>query len=230
MERRDFLEFFSFGGKKREAAPPPPPPQRLVMVVDLRRCVGCQACTVACAMENRTPLGEFRTSVNDFETLEQGKPRKILLPALCNHCDNPPCVPACPAKATFRRADGLVLVDPQRCVGCGYCVLNCPYSARFLNRATRSADKCSLCAHRLDAGLLPACVETCIGKARTVGDANDPASAAAKLLAEHKAVTLEPKAGAKPQVFYIGLPEGMALPQADPAAARERRVTEETFR
>lgn len=230
MERRDFLDFFSFGGKKREAAPPPPPPQRLAMVVDLRRCVGCQACTVACAMENRTPLGEFRTSVNDFEIMAQGKPRKILLPALCNQCDNPPCVPACPAKATFRRTDGLVLVDPQRCVGCGYCVLNCPYSARFLNRQTRSADKCSLCAHRLDAGLLPACVETCIGKARTVGDLSDPASAVARLLAEHKAVTLEPKAGAKPQVFYIGLPEGMALPQADPAAARERRVTEETFR
>lgn len=227
MERRALLDMFSFGKKPREAEPVP---KRWVMVVDVRRCVGCQACTVACAMENRTPLGEFRTSVGDFEVQGANGPRKALLPTLCNHCENPPCVPVCPVGATFQRADGLVLVNQHRCIGCGYCVLNCPYSARFMNHVSRSVDKCTLCSQRLDAGLLPACVETCLGKARIVGDANDPESMVSKLLAANPHTELKPEAGTKPHVHYIGLSEGASLPVADPGLAREARVTEETFR
>ncbi|GAB6037400.1 tetrathionate reductase subunit TtrB [Fundidesulfovibrio butyratiphilus] len=226
MDRKDLFRLFSPGGQN----PPESPRKHLVMVVDLRRCVGCQACTVACAMENRTPLGQFRTSVTDFEILVQGVPRKVLTPRLCNHCDDPPCVPVCPAKATFKRADGLVLVDPARCVGCGYCVLNCPYGARFLNHHTHRADKCTLCVHRLDAGLLPACVETCVGKARIVGDLADPKSRVSRLLAEAKAVVLKPEAGTRPQVFYLGASENDPLPEPDMAKGGFVRVTEENFR
>lgn len=227
MDRRSLLELFSFGGKARESKPKT---VRWGMVVDLRRCVGCQACTVACAMENRTPLGSQRTSVTDFETEDSPAPRKVLVPRLCNHCRRPSCVPACPVGATFQREDGLVLVDPARCVGCGYCVLNCPYGARFLNREAKTADKCSLCSHRLDAGLLPACVETCIGKARVVGDLNDPQSAASRLLAQGKAAVLKPEAGTEPQVYYVGLAASETLPDPEPGRPGQIRVTQENFR
>ena len=208
-----------------------PKAARLVMLVDMRRCVGCQACTVACAMENLTPLGAQRTYVGDFEILQDGWPRKLTAPRLCNHCQKPSCVPACPVGATFQRADGIVLVDRKLCIGCGYCVLNCPYGARFLNREAKCADKCTFCAHRLDAGLLPACVETCIGKARIIGDVNDPESAVSKLLAASaKPKVYKPEAGTEPRVYYLGLPENQSLPLENPARAGQTRVTRENFR
>ncbi len=101
----------------------------------------------------------------------------LSLPRLCNHCDNPTCVPVCPVQATFQREDGVVLVDNERCVGCAYCVQACPYDARFINHETQTADKCTFCEHRLEVGLLPACVESCVGGARVIGDLNDPDSA-----------------------------------------------------
>ncbi|MDK6864234.1 4Fe-4S dicluster domain-containing protein, partial [Nosocomiicoccus ampullae] len=79
----------------------------------------------------------------------------VLLPRLCNHCDEPPCVPVCPVQATFQRKDGIVVIDNERCVGCAYCVQACPYDARFINHSTQTADKCTFCAHRLEVGLLP---------------------------------------------------------------------------
>ena len=246
MDRRSLLEMFSFGQKAPEAETGPVgsvrlvPSVRYVMAIDVRRCVGCQACTVACAMENRTPLGSQRTFVSDFEVLDGDRPRKSPVPRLCNHCKRPPCVRACPVQATYQRPDGLVLVDPARCVGCGYCVLNCPYGARFLNHYAKTADKCSLCAHRLDAGLLPACVETCIGKARIMGDANDPDSAVSRLLAEAGPAVrvLKPEAGTEPMVFYLGLAAGTPvempgseiLPLGNPGTPGHVRITEENFR
>ena len=102
------------------------------MLVDLRKCIGCQACTVACINENDVPEGSFRTIVSTYavkQNEQAGQPAgTYVLPRLCNHCDEPPCVPVCPVGATFKRADGLVLVDGDRCVGCGYCVLACPGS------------------------------------------------------------------------------------------------------
>ena len=125
--------------------------RRYAMLIDLRRCVGCQACTVSCAIENQTPHGEFRTTVNQYQvSLEcEAVATNVLLPRLCNHCDNPPCVPVCPVQATFQREDGIVVVDNKRCVGCAYCVQACPYDARFINHATQTADKCTFCVHRL---------------------------------------------------------------------------------
>src|SRR5690625_4338937 len=133
----------------------------------------------------------------------------VSLPRLCNHCDNPPCVPVCPVQATFQREDGIVMVDGDRCVGCAYCVQACPYDARFINKETKVADKCTFCEHRLEVGLLPACVESCVGGARVIGDLNDPDSEISKLIDRHKdeIKVLKPDMGTAPHVFYIGLPE-----------------------
>src|SRR3970282_727508 len=133
------------------------------MVVDLRRCVGCRASTVACKSENNVPDGVFRTWVKFAEIGEYPQTRPRFLPSFCNHCDNPPCVPVCPVLATYKRGDGLVLIDYDQCIGCGYCIEACPYGARHINPVQRTADKCTLCVHRLGAGQKPACVATCIG-------------------------------------------------------------------
>ncbi len=186
--------------------------KRYGMVIDMRKCIGCQACTVSCSMENLPPIGQFRTTVLQYEVDSKDNPAPsamVSLPRLCNHCDNPPCVPVCPVQATFQRTDGIVLVDNKRCVGCGYCVQACPYDARFINHETQTADKCTFCEHRLEVGLLPACVESCVGGARIIGDLNDPSSTISRTIAEHRSniKVLKPEMGTAPNVFYIGLPD-----------------------
>ncbi len=185
--------------------------KRYGMLVDLRKCIGCQACTVSCSVENLPPLGQFRTSVLQYEVTETPDAPSALinLPRLCNHCDEPPCVPVCPVQATFQRTDGIVLVDNERCVGCGYCVQACPYDARFINHETQTADKCTFCEHRLEVGLLPACVESCVGGARVIGDLNDPSSEISRRMEAHKDEirVLKPDMNTDPHVYYIGLPE-----------------------
>jgi tetrathionate reductase subunit B len=181
--------------------------RRWGMVVDLRRCIGCQACTVACAMENRVPLGQARTHVSTYELETAAGTRRVHLPRICNHCEDPPCLTVCPTQATYQRGDGAVVVDNTRCVGCGYCTQACPYGARFMNEETLTADKCTFCVHRLDAGLLPACVETCVGGARVFGDLDDPESEVSRLLATEPVQVLKPEEGTEPRVFYIGLDE-----------------------
>lgn len=194
------------------AAGAPAPHHHWAMVVDVAKCIGCQACTVACIMENRVPENAFRTFVSTYEVAEGDVTRLAMLPRLCNHCDEPPCVPVCPVGATFKAADGEVLVDGDACVGCGYCVQACPYDARFINAETRTADKCTFCAHRVEAGLLPACVETCVGGARIFGDLADPSSTVSKLLKERggEAKVLKPEEKTRPNVFYLGLDERFA--------------------
>ena len=183
--------------------------KRYGMVIDLRKCIGCQACTVSCSMENLPPIGQFRTTVLQYE-VDRGTdvpPAMVSLPRLCNHCDEPPCVPVCPVQATFQRTDGIVLVDNERCVGCGYCVQACPYDARFINHETQTADKCTFCEHRLEVGLLPACVESCVGGARVIGDLNDAGSAASQMIKDNDIKVLKPGMATAPHVFYIGLPD-----------------------
>ena len=178
---------------------------RWAMVVDLRRCVGCRACTVACKSENNVPDGVFRTWLRFEEVGEYPDTRPRYLPVFCNHCDNPPCVPVCPVLATYKRDDGLVLIDYEKCIGCGYCIQACPYGARHLNPVQKTADKCTLCVHRLEAGQKPACVTTCIGGALTIGDLNNPTSEVSQLLAKFPVQTLKPEQGTDPMFFYIGL-------------------------
>lgn len=191
------------------------------MVIDLRRCIGCQACVVACKSENNVPAGTYRTWVQVVETgtmirdpdgdlvTEAGSfavtARRATLPRLCNQCDNPPCVIVCPVKATFKREDGPVLIDYTKCIGCGICIQACPYDARYFQTVQETADKCTFCVHRLDRGLLPACVTSCVGRARVFGDLNDPESTVSKLLAQFSVDRLLVDEGTDPQIFYIDL-------------------------
>ena len=158
------------------------------------------------------PEGSFRTVVSTYSVKVKDSVQPAgtyVLPRLCNHCDEPPCVPVCPVSATYKRADGIVVVNNERCVGCAYCVQACPYDARFINHETNKADKCTFCAHRVEAGLLPACVETCVGGARIFGDLNDPNGVLRQQLDANKdkLKVLKPEQGTKPQVYYIGLDE-----------------------
>ena len=177
------------------------------MLIDTRSCIGCQACTVACTMENKVPEGSFRTLASVYVVEADESAGTHIVPRLCNHCEEPPCVRACPVGATFKREDGIVLVDGERCVGCAYCIQACPYEARFINHRTGKADKCTFCAHRIEAGLLPACVETCVGGARIFGDLNDPKSELRRRVdaARPQLKVLKPEQATKPNVFYIGL-------------------------
>ena len=178
---------------------------RWVMVVDIGKCIGCQSCTVSCIFENAVPPDSFRTIVSTYEVQEGDRTDMVMLPRLCNHCAEPPCIPVCPVGATFQQADGIVVIDGNKCVGCAYCVQACPYDARFINHETQKADKCTFCAHRVEVGLLPACVESCVGGARIFGDLNDPESTVAKLVAKGDAKVLKPELGTRPHVFYLGL-------------------------
>lgn len=182
------------------------------MLIDVRKCIGCQACTVSCIQENAVPEGSFRTVVSTYSVklTDSAQPAgTYVLPRLCNHCDNPPCIPVCPVGATYKREDGIVAVDGDRCVGCAYCVQACPYDARFINHETQTADKCTFCEHRLEVGLLPACVESCVGGARVIGDLNDQDSEINRRMAEHKdeIKVLKPGMNTAPRVYYIGLPD-----------------------
>ena len=170
------------------------------LVIDVRRCIGCQACSVACKAEFDVPLGATRSWV---EYVEKGAGRSFL-PRLCNHCSRPICVDVCPTGATYKRAeDGIVVVDTGICIGCKYCIQACPYDARFFNPVTGTADKCDFCIHRLTQGLVPACVETCVGRARIFGNVIDPESEVAQLIARNPVTVLRPAQGTEPNVFYI---------------------------
>ena len=116
-------------------------------------------------------------------------------------------------------------MDASRCVGCAYCVQACPYDARFINHETQTADKCTFCIHRTEAGLLPACVETCVGGARIFGDLNDPESTVSRLLKEHEVSVLRPEMHTAPNVYYIGLDEALDGRVAGEAAYRPPLTT-----
>jgi tetrathionate reductase subunit B len=174
------------------------------MLIDLRKCIGCHACSVACKAEFDVPLGVNRSWVEYVEKGTYPNVRRNFLPRLCNHCSKPQCVDVCPTGATWKRAeDGIVVIDPDICIGCKYCIQACPYDARFLNPVTGVADKCDFCLHRVAQGLEPSCVNTCIGRARIFGDLNDPESEISKTIAKNPVTVLRPEMGTEPNVFYI---------------------------
>lgn len=197
------------------------------MVIDLKRCIGCNACAVACKAENGTPPGVFYTRTVTREVGEYPAVKRLYIPTLCNHCRNAPCERVCPTKATYRRADGIVLVDDKKCVGCRACYVACPYKNRFFLRkdllqkgyfpegltayerlkyaelTPGAVAKCTFCAHRIDGGSEPACVVTCPPEARVFGDLNDPTSNVRRLMRQRLARPLLAELGTEPSVYYV---------------------------
>jgi len=177
------------------------------IVIDLDRCVGCHSCTISCKQENNVPLGAFWNHV--LQAGPWGKHpydlHMYFLPVICQHCLDPECVRACPTGASHKGADGIVLIDKTKCIGCQYCIMACPYGVRYYNKEEGLVEKCTLCAHLVERGEDPACVKTCVGKARFFGDLDDANSAAAKAIAAagDKVFTLRPDMGTNPTVRYI---------------------------
>ncbi len=131
--------------------------------------------------------------------------KAFFVPKLCNHCTHPACVQVCPTGATFKTADGVVLIDHTYCIGCQYCVQACPYGARFFNAEKQVTDKCTWCYHRITKGLLPACVEVCPTSARVFGDRNDKESPISLFIKENRVQVLRRETGNAPNVFYVGI-------------------------
>ncbi|MDP8238848.1 MAG: 4Fe-4S dicluster domain-containing protein [Candidatus Hatepunaea meridiana] len=211
--------------------------KRWAMVIDLKKCEaneGCTACIDACHLEHNVP--DFKDAKDEikwiwtehfehaFHELDQEYINKELkhLPALvlCNHCDNPPCVRACPTGATFKRDDGIVMMDWHRCIGCRYCLAACPYGSRSFNwrdpkpaikeekpnyptRMRGIVEKCTFCDERLAKGQMPACVDACPVGALVFDDLENPDSIVRKLLAENFTIRRKPGLGTKPEIYYI---------------------------
>jgi Fe-S-cluster-containing dehydrogenase component/formate-dependent nitrite reductase membrane component NrfD len=193
---------------------------RYGFVIDQTRCIGCHACTVACKEENRVPLGVFRTWVKYVEKGEFPNTRRHFAVLRCNHCDNAPCVTICPTVALYRRPDGIVDFDRDRCIGCKSCMQACPYDALHIDPDTRTAAKCHFCAHRVERGLEPACVIVCPERAILAGDLDDPGSEVARVIAREQVSVRKPEQGTRPKLFYVGADHAALAPalQATPPA------------
>ena len=187
---------------------------RYGFLIDQRRCIGCHACTVACKAENSVPLGSFRTWVKYTEKGSFPHVNRSFLVERCNHCDDAPCVAICPVEALWRRQDGIVDFSTDRCIGCKACMAACPYDAIYIDPNTHTLGKCNYCAHRVDLGLQPACVNVCPVEAIITGDLDDPASRISQLLSLEPAVVRRPEKGTRPKLFYLGADEAAVNPEA----------------
>ncbi|RIK01573.1 MAG: 4Fe-4S ferredoxin [Armatimonadetes bacterium] len=213
--------------RERELTKRPSQGPWYAMAVDIEKCIGCGRCVVACSKENNGPEGHFRTWIERYVITKDGRvlisspnggmdgfsddmpesdiERAFFVPKLCNHCETSPCTQVCPVGATFLTDDGVVLVDYEWCVGCRYCIQACPYGSRFWNRTKRTADKCTMCFHRIQKGLQPACVEVCPTGARIFGDTNDPESPISVFMRENATMTLKPHLRTGAKLAYKGL-------------------------
>jgi len=194
---------------------------KYAMIIDLEQCVGCDACTVACKLDNETGTDIRWGRVVEEEAGSFPQVRKVYIPLQCMHCEQAECVRVCPTEATYRDERGLVLIDYEKCIGCKYCMLACPYQARYFNEGKKppkgvpamandgwrkgAVEKCDFCEDRLSRGELPRCVELCPYEARVIGDVDDPKSGAAKLLRDGNLVTLKPECDFRPSIYYLGV-------------------------
>jgi Fe-S-cluster-containing dehydrogenase component len=223
-------------------APYDPSAHDWAFVMDTTTCIGCGRCVEACKLENHVPADpglnrtwvelhvlakDWTVSVSSPAGGADAVPAEATVPAAdaapvrsayfvprtCMQCENPPCTWVCPVSATYRTEDGIVLVDENRCIGCGYCIVACPYGARYIVPAGDTTpkgvagvvDKCTFCYHRITRGLLPACAEVCPVNARIFGDRRDPTSAVSVAISEKRVRAMKPDLGTRPRVFYTGL-------------------------
>jgi tetrathionate reductase subunit B len=197
------------------------------MLLDIDKCIGCGSCVRACANENDVPEGYFRTWMERYHvagwqqempqvdspnggkngfppsTAEGGK--NFFVPKMCNHCTHSPCTQVCPVGATFESPDGVVLVDSTYCLGCRYCIQACPYGCRFLHPTKHTAEKCSLCYHRITKGLTTACCENCPTGARQLVDLKNPNDPIHEYLKTHSVQVLKPHLATGAKAFYHDL-------------------------
>jgi len=204
---------------------------RYGMAIDLDRCIGCYNCQVACKDEHcgndfppvaksQPTFGQFWMSLKEQErVLSPSRIRVYYYPHLCNHCDDAPCVKASKNGAAYKRADGIVIIDPVKAEGQKELVESCPYGAIYWNEAAQLPQKCTFCAHLLDDGWdTPRCVQTCPTDCLIFGDLDDPGSRIAKFVAERGPGVLYPEHKTSPRVSYAGLPQPVVtgtLVQAD---------------
>lgn len=210
---------------------------RWAFLVDVQKCVGCGFCVKACKLENEVPYDApvTRTWVERYVVTRDGKShidtplggrdgytsgrirgeeidpaaitKAFFLPKLCNQCEKPPCVQVCPVGATYQTRDGVVLVDRTWCIGCGYCIMACPYGVRFFHPVYKTAEKCTFCYHRITKGMKTACVQACPFGARQLGNLKDENDPVTRTIMTQRVNVLKDEYGTQPQVFYIGLDE-----------------------
>jgi Fe-S-cluster-containing dehydrogenase component/formate-dependent nitrite reductase membrane component NrfD len=187
---------------------------KYAFVIDQRKCIGCHACTVACKAEHDIPIGVYRTWVKYIERGIFPNSRRYFIVNRCNHCDDAPCVKICPTKALYKRADGIVDFDSNRCIGCKSCMQACPYDALYIDPNTHTAAKCNYCAHRTEQGMEPACVVVCPEHAIIAGDMHNPQTEIAQIIAREPVRVRKPEQGTKPSVYYLGADEATINPEA----------------
>lgn len=178
------------------------------MVIRERFCVDCELCMEACVETNHVPSYGFRTKILEKRRdIVGGEQETIFMPVLCNHCNRPPCVRVCPTTATWKdKTTGIVVMKPDRCIGCKTCMTACPYNARYFDEELRAVDKCNFCFDtRLSKGeTTTACSEACPADVRVFGDLSDSSSRVFALVHAPETIVwvLRPEAGALPNIFY----------------------------
>jgi tetrathionate reductase subunit B len=183
-------------------------------VIDIGICNGCYSCQIACKDEHvgndwspiakpQPDTGQFWLKLNEHIRGTVPKVKMHYLPLMCQHCDNAPCIPACSAEAIYKREDGLVIIDPEKCSGCKGCEDACPYGVIYFNESLNLAQKCTGCAHLLDGGewKIPRCADSCPTEAIKFGEESEFKNLIAN------AETLLPEEGTKPRVYYLNIPK-----------------------
>lgn len=176
------------------------------LVVDLNLCTGCMSCEISCKQENDVALGQYWNKVlrigqgDSTDTFKQ-----YWMPTMCQQCADAPCVHVCPTGASYRNEDNMVLINKEKCIGCRYCMMACPYGVRSWNKTQKCVEKCTMCNQLTSAGEKPACVKNCSSRCRFYGDLDDPNSDVSKKLASAKASDIHTlkNVGNNPSTKYI---------------------------
>jgi Fe-S-cluster-containing dehydrogenase component len=217
--------------------------------IDLRKCIGCHPCTIACKAEHDIPVGVNRCWVKTVESGTFPDTRRFFFPVLCNQCDAAPCANICPTNALFKRRDGIVDLHGDSCIGCRACMVACPYDQLFIDPNTHTAEKCNFCANRVENRLQPACVSVCPTECRIFGDLDDPASEVAQIAAREaqrsqtreghdsegvllaaEESAIQPELATRPFIYKEGqvLLRPLGSPEADPSRPGSARVDYDT--